>query len=462
MSHIQRTLIKRGLDLPIAGVPAQTIHYAPPPTRVALIGADYPGLKPTLAVQEGDRVRRGQVLFADKKNEAVKYTAPAAGTVTAIHRGEKRAFVALEIAVSGNEAVTFRHWPAAQLATLLRAEVAANLLDSGLWTALRTRPYDKVPVPGTDPGKSPHSIFVNAMDTNPLAADPDVVMAGREADFRAGVTVLTALTDGPVFVCRKSSSTQPRLVDLARVSEQEFDGPHPAGLVGTHIHFLDPVGPHKTVWHLNYQDAMAIGHLFLTGALDVSRVIALAGPQVNKPRLLRTQLGADVAGIIRNEIGSGAIAPGESRIISGSPLHGHICAGNTAFLTRYALQLTVLHEGRERKLLRYVLPGFDAHSQTNAFMGALRGAFRFAMTTTTNGSARAMVPIGTYEEIMPLDMLPTLLLRYLLVGDTDRAAQLGALELGEEDLALCTYVCPGKYEYGPVLRDVLNRIEREG
>lgn len=469
MIHSRRTLIKRGLDLPIAGEPEQTIHDASPPTRVALIGADYPGLKPTLAVQEGDRVKRGQLLFTDKKNEAVKYTAPAAGVVTAIHRGEKRAFISLEIAVDAavdgapdnsadkSGAVNFRAWPAAQLATLSRAEVAANLLDSGLWTALRTRPYDKVPVPGTDPGKSPHSIFVNAMDTNPLAADPDVVMAGREADFRAGVTVLTALTDGPVFVCRKSSSTQPRLVDLARVSEQEFDGPHPAGLVGTHIHFLDPVGPHKTVWHLNYQDAIAIGRLFLTGVLDVSRVIALAGPQVNRPRLLRTQLGADVAGIVRAEL-----AVGESRIISGSPLHGNICVGNTAFLSRYALQLTVLREGRERKLLRYVSPGFDAHSQTNAFMGALRGAFRFAMTTTTNGSARAMVPIGTYEEIMPLDMLPTLLLRYLLVGDTDRAAQLGALELGEEDLALCTYVCPGKYEYGPVLRDVLNRIEQEG
>lgn len=453
--------IHRGLDLPIAGEPRQKVHAAAPPTRVGLLGADYPGLKPTMAVQEGDRVKRGQVLFADKKNEAVKYTAPAAGTVAAIHRGEKRAFVALEIAVDpavdaavdGGAAVHFRAWPAAQLAALSRADVTANLLDSGLWTALRTRPYDKVPVPGS----TPHSIFVNAMDTNPLAADPDVVMAGREAEFRAGVTVLTALTGGPVFVCRKSGSRQPRLADLARVSEQEFDGPHPAGLVGTHIHFLDPVGPTKTVWHLNYQDVIAIGHLFLTGELDVARVIAFAGPQVDNPRLLRTQLGADVAGLVHLEL-----APGESRIVSGSALHGHICAGHTAFLTRYALQLTVLREGRERKLLRYVRPGFDAHSQTNAFFGKLRGAFRFAMTTTTNGSARAMVPIGTYEEVMPLDILPTLLLRYLLVGDTDRAAQLGALELGEEDLALCTYVCPGKYEYGPVLRDVLNRIEQEG
>lgn len=445
--------ISRGLDLPIAGEPAQVIHPGPAVRRVALVGADYPGMKPTMRVREGDRVKAGQVLFTDKKNEQVKYTAPAAGTVVAVNRGEKRAFISLEIEVDGDEAETFRSWPVEQLGSLSREDVAANLLDSGLWTALRTRPYDKVPVPGS----VPHSIFVNAMDTNPLAADPDVVLAGREVAFRAGVTVLTRLTDGPVYVCRKSSSKQPRLKGVPHVSEQEFDGPHPAGLVGTHIHFLDPVGPHKTVWHLNYQDAVAIGELFQTGKLDMERVIALCGPQVDRPRLLRTRLGAAVGEITRMELG-----PGESRIVSGSALHGHICAGATAYLTRHALQLTVLREGRERKLLRYVLPGTDAHSQTGLFLGKLRGAFRFPMTTTTNGSARAMVPIGTYEEVMPLDILPTLLLRYLLVGDTDRAVPLGVLELGEEDLALCTYVCPGKYEYGPVLRDVLNRIEQEG
>jgi Na+-transporting NADH:ubiquinone oxidoreductase subunit A len=445
--------INRGLDLPIAGSPDQKIHDGPAVTRVALIGSDYPGMKPTLAVREGDRVRTGQLLFTDKKNEAVRFTAPASGTVEAINRGEKRAFISLVIAVDGDDSESFRSWSSAQLVSLAREDVAENLLASGLWTALRTRPYDKVPVPGT----VPHSIFVNAMDTSPLAPEPDVVMAGREEDFAAGVAVLTRLTDGPVFVCRKSSSKQPRIKGVARVSEQEFDGPHPAGLVGTHIHFLDPVGPHKTVWHLGYQDAIAIGHLFLTGKLDSSRIISLAGPQVDRPRLIRTLIGADVAPLTRLELG-----PGENRLVSGSPLHGAICEGNVAFLTRHTSQLTVLREGRERKLFRYVMPGTDMHSATNAFFGKLRGAFRFPMTTTTNGSARAMVPVGTYEEVMPLDILPTMLLRYLLVGDTDKAVQLGALELGEEDLALCTYVCPGKYEYGPVLRDVLTRFELEG
>lgn len=446
--------IKRGLDLPLAGEPEQRIHGVAPPGRVALIAADYPGMKPTLQVREGDRVKRGQVLFTDKKNEAVKYTAPAAGTVAAINRGDKRAFVSLEIAVEGDEALTFRAFPAHSLPTLAREDVAANLLDSGLWTALRTRPYDKVPVPGT----VPHSIFVNAMDSNPLAAEPDLVMAGRDAAFKAGVEVLTRLTDGTVYVCRRKDARHHHYISgVPRVSERVFHGPHPSGLVGTHIHFLDPVGPHKTVWHLGYQDVLAIGELFLSGTLDTARVISLAGPQVKNPRLLRTVLGASAADLTRNEL-----ADGENRVISGSALHGAVCAGPVNYLGRYTQQLTVLREGRERVLFRYIRPGYDMHSVTHLVLGKLRRAFRFPMSTTTHGSPRAMVPIGTYEQVMPLDILPTWLLRYLIVGDTDRAVALGALELGEEDLALCTYVCPGKYEYGPILRDVLTRIEIEG
>ncbi len=445
--------LKRGLDLPLAGAPEQRVDEALRPSKVALIAADYPGMKPTLQVREGDRVKRGQVLFTDKKNEAVKYTAPAAGTVLAINRGDKRVFISLEIAVDGDDAVAFRVFPAHTLSALPRDEVQTALLDSGLWTALRTRPYDKVPVPGT----VPHSIFVNVMDTNPLAADPDVVLAGREKTFQAGIHVLTRLTDGTVYVCRRQGARQHDVSGMSRVVESVFAGPHPSGLVGTHIHFLDPVGPKKTVWHVNYQDAIAIGELFLTGKLDTTRVIALAGPQVKKPRLLRTVLGACASDLVRGEL-----IDGDNRVISGSALHGAICTGHADYLGRYALQMTVLREGRERVLFRYVRPGWDMHSASNLVLGKIRGAMRFPFSTTTNGSARAMVPIGTYEQVMPLDILPTWLLRYLVAGDTDRAVALGALELSEEDLALCTYVCPGKYEYGPILRDVLNRIEIEG
>ena len=447
--------IKRGLDLPIAGEPTQRVDEARMPTKVGVLGADFPGLKPSLLVAEGERVQRGQALIADRGREGVVLTAPAAGIVTAINRGERRVFVSLEIAVDAtiSEEQSFPSYTADQLATLARSDVRANLLASGLWVALRTRPYDKVP----HPESAPHSIFVNAMDTNPLAADVDVVLAGREDAFRQGVLALTRLTDGPVFVCRSPRSKSARISGVDRVSEQEFDGPHPAGLVGTHIHFLDPVGPNKTVWHLGYQDAIAMGELFATGRLDVLRVVALAGPQVNKPRLLRTCLGASTSELTDSEL-----AAGENRVVAGSALYGAECAGILAYLGRYATQITVLREGRERKFLRYVQPGTDMHSVSNMVLGAFRSGVRHPFTTTSNGSARAMVPIGSYEAVMPLDVQPTFLLRYLIVGDSDRAALLGALELGEEDVALCTYVCPGKYEYGPILRDVLNRIETEG
>lgn len=446
--------IKRGLDLPIAGEPVQQIDTAPAPSKVGILGSDFPGLKPSLLVGVGDRVQRGQTVIADRQKEGVVFTAPCSGTVAAINRGERRVFLSVEIAVdpADTSEVAFDRYDASALATLDRAAVQKNLLASGLWTALRARPYEKI----ADPQTTPHSIFVTAIDTNPLAADVDVVMAGREAAFQAGVVVLSRLTEGQVFVCRGANSKAPKITGAARVSEQTFAGPHPAGLVGTHIHMLDPVGPKKTVWHLGYQDAIAIGELFTTGKLDSSRVVALCGPQAKNPRLLRTVLGVNT-----DELTRGEVAEGENRIVSGSALHGGECQGITAYLGRYSQQITVLREGRERVMFRYLSPGFDMHSVSNAVLGKFFGK-RLPMTTTSNGSARAMVPIGSYEALMPLDIQPTFLLRYLIVGDTDRAAELGALELAEEDLALCTYACPGKYEYGPILRDVLTRIEVEG
>lgn len=439
--------IRRGLDVPITGQPSQVISVAPEVRSVALLGADYPGLQPTMKVAEGDRVVQGQVLFTDKKNAAVAFAAPATGRVRAIHRGEKRVFQSLVIDVEAGseEALAFTAHP--DLKILTREQVQEQLLASGLWTALRTRPYSRVPVPGTQPS----SLFINAMDSNPLAVDPAVVIRERQQDFNDGLTVLTRLVP-KVFVCKAAGAS----FETGSLPAHEFSGPHPAGLVGTHIHFLDPVSASKTVWHLDYQDVIAVGVLFREGRLDVSRVIALAGPQVNKPRLLRTRLGASLEALV-----AGELASGENRPVSGSILSGRTASGVEGFLGRYHLQVAVLAEGREREFVHYLRPGFDRYSVLGIYAGKwFRKLFPF--TTSSNGSPRAMVPVGTYEAVMPLDILPTQLLRYILVGDTDTAQALGVLELDEEDLGLCTYVCPGKYEYGPILRDVLTRIQVEG
>ncbi len=442
--------IKDGLDLPITGAPAQRIEAARPVRSVAVIGSDYHGMKPTMEVQVGDRVKLGQVLFSDKKSPGVSYTAPGAGVVSAIHRGERRVLQSLVIDLDGDEQVSFAQYPATQLDSLSDAQVRENLQQSGLWTALRSRPFSKVPAVDAVPS----SIFVTAIDTHPLAADPALVIGEYAADFESGLKVLSCL--GKVFLCKAEGAKLPG-EQLSKVQAEAFAGPHPAGLAGTHIHFLDPVSVSKAVWSINYQDVIAVGKLFSTGQLWVERVISLAGPVVEQPRLLRTRLGANL-----EELTAGQLQSGYNRLISGSVLGGRTAQGAYAYLGRYHLQVSCLAEGTDREMMHYLRAGVNKHSVMNIFVSKLMAAKTFAFSTTTNGSPRAMVPVGNYEAVMPLDILPTQLLRYLIVGDTEMAQKLGCLELDEEDLALCTYVCAGKYEYGPILRDNLARIEKEG
>lgn len=448
-----RIRIRRGLDLPLLGAPEQTIHEAPAVRSVAVLGRDYLGLKPTMHVEEGDHVRLGQPLLTHKKNPRVQIISPGGGRVRKIHRGARRILQAVVIDLDEDEeAESFRAWGPGELPGLDREAVVGNLLASGLWTALRTRPFSKVPNPDTVPA----AVFVNVMDSNPLAADPRVVVAEAPESFRNGLAVVNRLTEGRVHLCQPPGADLP-VPDDPRIQVSEFDGPHPAGLVGTHIHFLEPVSARHTVWHLNYQDVMAIGHLFTTGRLMTERVVALGGPPVNRPRLLRTRLGAHVETLVQ-----GQLEDVECRVLSGSVLSGYRAAGWAAYLGRYHLQVSVLEEGRKREFVGWLAPGKDKFSVTNVFISSLMGDRRFALTTTQNGSPRAMVPIGSYERVMPLDILPTQLLRAIVVGDTDMAQQLGCLELDEEDLALCTFVCPGKYDYGPALRESLEIIEKEG
>ncbi|MDH0060991.1 Na(+)-translocating NADH-quinone reductase subunit A [Leclercia adecarboxylata] len=444
--------IRKGLDLPISGIPLQQILPSATPRHVAIMGDDYIGMRPTMLVQEGDSVTKGQALFEDKKNPGVLFTAPASGTVVAIHRGERRVLQSVVIRLEGDRQREFTRYDVADLPTLTRQAVQAQLLESGLWTALRTRPFSKTPVPGTVPA----AIFVTAMDTNPLSADPQPLILAQRQAFDAGLTLLTHLTDGKVHVCQASGGKLGGH-SQGKVTFNTFAGPHPAGLPGTHIHFLEAVSLTKQVWHLNYQDVIAIGKLFTTGELYTDRVIALSGPQMRNPRLVRTCLGADINDLLVDET-----LEGENRHISGSVLSGRHAVGAHAYLGRFHLQISVVKEGREKELFGWVMPGKEKFSVTRTTLGHFLRNKLFNFSTDTHGGERAMVPIGNYERVMPLDILPTLLLRDLLAGDTDSAQALGCLELDEEDLALCTYVCPGKYEYGPVLREVLTRIEQEG
>jgi len=442
--------IKRGLDLPITGSPEQRIEDARAVRSVAVVGFDYHGMKPTMEVREGDRVKLGQVLFSDKKTPGVVFTAPAAGVVSAINRGDKRVLQSVVIEIDGDDAETFPAHDAKALDGLAPQQIREQLIGSGLWTALRTRPYSKTPAVDAEPS----SIFVTAMDSNPLAADPAVIIKEHAADFENGLKVLARLAK--VWLCKADGVSLPG-EGVSGVSTESFAGPHPAGLPGTHIHFLDPVNESKSVWQINYQDVIAFGVLFTQGRIWTDRYVALAGPQVEKPRLLKTRLGANL-----DELTAGELKAGNNRVISGSVFGGRAVRGPIAYLGRFHSQVSVLKEGNERQMLHYLRAGVNKHSVLNIFVSKLAPSRLFNFDTSTNGSPRAMVPVGNYELVMPLDILPTQLLRYLVVGDTDMAQKLGALELDEEDLALCSYVCAGKYEYGPMLRDNLTRIEKEG
>lgn len=444
--------IKKGLDLPITGGPEQKITDGNSIKSVALLGADYVGLKPKMAVAEGDKVKLGQILFSDKKNPGVNFTAPGAGVIKAIHRGDKRALLSVVIELQGDGQESFAKYGEAELAGLTVEQVKDNLLVSGLWTSFLTRPYGKIPAIDA----APSSIFVTAIDTRPLAADPAVVIAERAGDFANGLTVISKLSGGKTYLCKAGGAN---IAGIQGVETAEFSGPHPAGLPSTHIHFLDPVHINKFVWHIDYQAVIAIGALFTSGRLNVERVVSLAGPSVNQPRLVRTRVGASL-----EDLTAGELQDVENRVISGSVLYGHEAAGPVAYLGAYSLQVSALKEGRNREFFGWIVPGKEKYSALNVYVSSKdrKDGRQFPLTTDKNGSNRAIVPVGVYEAVMPLDILATPLLKAIVVGDTDTAQSLGCLELNEEDVSLFTFVDPGKHDFAPVLRANLNKIEKEG
>ncbi|MGB0697521.1 MAG: Na(+)-translocating NADH-quinone reductase subunit A [Rhodospirillaceae bacterium] len=440
---------RKGLNIPISGAPSSEIDTEVNIQTVGLLGDDYLGLKPRIHVAEGDEVKRGSPIMANKDVPDANIVSPVAGRVKAVNRGARRKLISVEIeATDSTEAVDFSTVGDAKT----REGLIERLCAAGLWTSFRTRPYSKVP----DPGSQAAAIYITATDTEPLAADPTPIIAAEPEAFANGVQAVAALSGGPTFLCHAEGATLPGS-DVDGVEAVSFGGPHPAGLAGTHMHFLVPPQAETPVWTIGYQDVLMIGRLLLTGTYDASCVVALTGPVCAKPRLVRTVAGASLIELCAKDL------PGDLpvRMISGSVLSGRAGSEASAYLGRYARQVTLIEEDHKQIPMGWIRPMIEKYA-VQPVLGSAFAKRSFPLTSNLNGGRRAMVPLGTFETLMPQDFLPTQLLRALLVMDTDQAQQLGALELDEEDLGLVGFACPAKYEYGIALRDCLTKIEKEG
>tara|TARA_Y100001970_G_scaffold260365_1_gene342380 strand:+ start:113 stop:1465 length:1353 start_codon:yes stop_codon:yes gene_type:complete len=447
--------IKKGLNIPINGKPTEEINDSKKSRSVAILGDDYIGMKPSMLVEEGDEVKLGQVLFEDKKNPGVIFTSPAGGKIESINRGDRRALqsVVIEIA-KDEESLEFKSFSENELTEATSDEVRKQLIASGMWTSFRTRPYSKIPSIDT----SPSNLFISALDTQPLSPNPENIINLKKESFDFGLLVLRKLLDCPIHISKAEGSNL-SISEDANVKIHTISGPHPAGLVGTQMHFISPASLSNINWSIGYQDLIAIGQLFETGKINVERIISIAGPQVNSPAYFKTRLGA-----CSDELTAGELTQRENRVISGSVISGREAVGPYAYLGRYHNQISVVAEpnSKDREFMNWLTPGPRKFSKIPLFLSSLFPKKIFKFKALMNGSDRPIVPIGVYEEVLPFNFLPAMLLRNVVLMDTEKIQALGGLELDEEDLSLCSFVCPGKYDFGSLLRAGLTKIEVEG
>ena len=432
----------KGLNLPISGTPDPIISDTPNVTSVSLLANDFVGMKPTMMVKVGDIVKRGTKLFEDKKNPGIFFTSPAGGTVKDINRGDKRKFLSVEVEVSENEdAEYFEYENTSEGLTEL-------LINTGLWNAFRTRPFNRTPKVGS----LPDAVFVNACDTNPLSVDPYFIIDQDRDDFKNGLEALTRLFSCPIHCTYQNNNFE---INVDKINYCQVSGPHPAGLSSTHISQLYPVSINKIAWTINYQDIISLGYLLKNKSLRTHKIIALGGPSVFKPSLISARISGNIDQLTAGKIDN------NSRVVSGSLIYGHASEGIMNYLGFYDSIISAIPDEANDIFLNWLMPGSNLHSKLNVFSSSLLKPNKFTFNVSLNGGDRAIVPVGSYDEILPMDILVPQLLKALVVGDIEQAVELGMLELAPEDLALASYICPSKYDYCSILANNLNNLYSE-
>ncbi|NQU66607.1 MAG: Na(+)-translocating NADH-quinone reductase subunit A [Candidatus Marinimicrobia bacterium] len=446
--------IKKGHDLKLIGKPEKSMGDAPVSEVLNISPADFKGIVPKLLVKEGDIVKTGTPLFRSKFYPDMVYGSPGSGTVSQIRIGERRKLQDISIQLSSaDESLPLQAYTAAQIGKLSAGDIKSHMLKTGLWFMVRQRPFSKV----ANPDSAPKSIFISAMGTAPFSPDAEFVLEKNSGGFQTGLSILKKLTSGSVNLVMGKGTKLPALTNAKDVTIHRFSGPHPAGNVGIHIHHIDPIkNKDDIVWYVDPQDVAAIGDLFNTGNFPKYKVITVGGSGVTNRHYLKIRRGALVKDILK----SNQVAD-DVRIISGDVLSGVKTKPDRA-IGYYHNMLSVIPEGRKRYFLGWIMPGLKRYSLSGSFLSGLMGKQETEMTTAVNGSLRAIIPFGQVESVLPMDIMPTFLLKSILARDIEEMEKLGIYECDPEDFSLCAFSDVSKMEITEIIREGLEFMEAEG
>lgn len=446
--------LKKGFTINLAGKAAPKVVETEQPETFVIKPTDFFGTyMPKPIIKEGDTVKAGTVLFYDKKHENVMYTSPVSGEVVEIKRGEKRKLLEIKILADKKvEFEVFKKYSVSEIANLSVADLKEQLLKSGVWPTIIQRPFGVV----ADPAVTPKSIHISAFDTHPLAPDYAILYKGQDQFFQVGVDILKKLTSGAVHVNTHSTSEIATVFSQVKGAEvNKFSGPHPVGCVGVQIHHIDPINKGQIVWTITPAGVIQIGKLFLNGIYDASKLIAVTGSEVKNPQYYKTYTGASVKKFIEKNLIQDHV-----RVISGNPLTG-TSIGKDGHLGFFDQQLSVLPEGDYAEFIGWITPG----ERKLSFHRAI-GLFSFlspnkerVVDTNTHGEPRSFVQTGIFEQVTPMDVLPTYLLKSILAEDIDEMEALGIYEVIEEDLALCEFVDVSKHKVQEILREGIELVQ---
>ncbi|MFA5088617.1 MAG: Na(+)-translocating NADH-quinone reductase subunit A [Candidatus Omnitrophota bacterium] len=444
--------IRKGKDLRLKGAAEKRIEETVPPQTVAILPLDFRGVIPRLLIQPGQTVKVGTPLFEDHNVPEIKIVSPASGEIVAIRRGDKRVLQEIIIKTDGKQGLErFREFDASAIKNCSREDIIQVLLRGGVWPCLRQRPFSKI----ANPQDRPKCIFVQAMNTEPLALDVDVLLRDRDAEFQLGLEIIKKLTAGEIHLCFSSTAKSTALTHAPGVVRHLFSGPHPAGNVSTHIHYIDPIKKGDIVWYLQAEDVLRIARLFREGLFSPEKVVAVTGEGVSRRVYKKTIIGASLADIIPGS------PPGGLRYISGSVLRGEN-VGREGFLHFYDSQVTVIPEGGKREFLGWLSFGIKKFSLTRTLASSFFPSSReLSLDTDNHGSKRSIILNDIYDPYVPLDILVYFLVRAILSGDLEEAERLGLLECAEEDFSLCSFVCPSKVDIAEILRRGLAAAEKD-